>query len=623
MNPDDDVLNNNDDVLNLDDDVLNPDDDVLNLDDDVLNPDDDVLNPDDDVLNPDNDVLNPDDDVLNPDDDVLNPDDDVLNLDDDKDTTMTEQNHKLGKTLWGIADQLRGSMNADDFRDYMLSFLFLRYLSDNYETAAQKELGKDYPETLLQPQITPLQRWYDQNPNDIAEFEKQMRRKMHYVVKPEYLWRSIAEMSRTQQGNLLETLYNGFKYIENESFASTFGGLFSEINLNSEKLGKKPADRNAKLCTIISKIAEGLEAFSTDSDNLGDAYEYLIGEFAAGSGKKAGEFYTPQQISSILSAIVTLDSQDPSTGKKKHLDGVLDFACGSGSLLLNVRRQLGDRGISKIYGQEKNITTYNLARMNMLLHGVKDSEFEIFHGDTLLNEWEMLREANPAKKPQFDAIVANPPFSYRWEPTEALGEDVRFKNYGLAPKSAADFAFLLHGFHYLKPDGTMAIILPHGVLFRGGVEERIRSKLLKDEYIDTVIGLPPNLFYSTGIPVCILVLKKCKKFDDVLFINASAEGNFEKGKRQNRLLPQHIDKIIDTYQFRKEDDRYSRRVLNSEIETNGYNLNISRYISTAIAEEEIDLHAVNQDLIAVSQKVETAKAKHNQFLIALGLPPLP
>lgn len=237
---------------------------------------------------------------------------------------------------------------------------------------------------------------------------------------------------------------------------------------------------------------------------------------------------------------MTLDSQDPSTGPKKHLASVLDFACGSGSLLLNVRRRMGAPGIGKIYGQEKNVTTYNLARMNMLLHGVKDSEFEIFHGDTLTNDWDMLRETNPAKKPYFDAVVANPPFSYRWNPAEALGEDVRFKNYGLAPKSAADFAFLLHGFHYLKREGTMAVILPHGVLFRGGAEERIRRKLLEDGNIDTIIGLPANLFYSTGIPVCILVLKKCKKSDDVLFINASEQ--FDKGKRQNRLSTDHIKK---------------------------------------------------------------------------------
>ncbi len=537
---------------------------------------------------------------------------------------MSEPTHKqLGTTLWNIADQLRGAMNADDFRDYMLSFLFLRYLSDNYETAARRELGGDYPADDAAAKATPLQRWYAANAADTEAFEKQMRRKVHYVVKPEHLWNNIVELARTQSGTLLSTLQEGFKYIENESFERAFGGLFSEINLNSEKLGKNYAERNAKLCTVITKIAEGLAKFKTDTDTLGDAYEYLIGEFAAGSGKKAGEFYTPQPISDILSRIVILDSQDPSTGVKKRLERVLDFACGSGSLLLNLRRQLAEGGgtIGKIFGQEKNITTYNLARMNMLLHGVKDSEFEIHHGDTLTNDWDLLREDNPAKKPQFDAVVANPPFSYRWEPTDATGEDVRFKSHGLAPKSAADFAFLLHGFHYLAQEGTMAIILPHGVLFRGGAEERIRRKLLEDGHVDTVIGLPANLFYSTGIPVCILVLKRCKKFEDVLFINAS-EG-FEKGKRQNRLLQQNIDKIVETYQHRTEETRYSRRVPMDEIVGHGYNLNISRYISTSVAEEEVDLQGVNATLQDLETRIREATKAHNKFLEELGLPPLP
>ncbi len=540
---------------------------------------------------------------------------------------MTDlEKQKLGKTLWAIADQLRGAMNADDFRDYMLAFLFLRYLSDNYEIAAKKELGPDYPdlpaEVLKQTGVsTPLQAWYEENLADVPEFEKQMRRKVHYVIEPQYLWANIAEMARTHDAELLHTLQRGFDYIENQSFASTFKGLFSEINLASDKLGKTYPERNARLCKIIGEIAKGLTQFSTDSDALGDAYEYLIGQFAAGSGKKAGEFYTPQRISDILSAIVTLDSQEPATGQRSHLDSVLDFACGSGSLLLNVRHRMGPHGIGKIHGQEKNITTYNLARMNMLLHGVKDSEFEIFHGDTLLNEWDMLRETNPARMPRFDAVVANPPFSYRWEPSEVLGEDVRFKNYGLAPKSAADFAFLLHGFHFLKQDGVMAIILPHGVLFRGGAEARIRTKLLKDGHIDTVIGLPANLFFSTGIPVCILVLKKCKKPDDVLFINAAE--HFEKGKRQNQLRPEDIDKIIDTYQFRKEAPRYSRRVGVEEIEKNDFNLNISRYVSTAEAEDEINLTSVHAELVLLEQKRKAALDKHNTFLKELGLSPLP
>ena len=230
----------------------------------------------------------------------------------------------------------------------------------------------------------------------------------------------------------------------------------------------------------------------------------------------------------------------------------------------------------------------------------------------------MLNEMNPAKKIEFDAVVANPPFSYRWEPTEELEKDFRFKSYGLAPKSAADFAFLLHGFHFLRNDGTMAIILPHGVLFRGGAEERIRTKLLTDGNIDTIIGLPANLFFSTGIPVCIVVLKKCKKYDDVLFINASE--CYEKGKRQNILREEDIEKIVDTYQYRKEENRYSRRVSMEEIEENGYNLNISRYVSIAKEEEKIDLHAVNEQLIRIEEKIKEAREKHNKFLEELGLP---
>ena len=580
------------------------------------------------------------------------------------------QQKQLGATLWNIADKLRGAMNPDDFRDYMLSFLFLRYLSDNYEEAAKKELGSDYLQCeeeikkiysaanrdeiilsvreqvvdyyrmqqsdmpakqtavdgslamLENENLTPLMMWYAKNLDQVTTFEKQMRRKVHFVIKPYYLWSNIYELSRIQSKDLLKTLQAGFKYIENESFDSAFRGLFSEVNLDSDKLGRTYETRNTMLCSIITKIAEGLSEFPNESDLLGNAYEYLIGQFAAGSGKKAGEFYTPQQISTILSRIVILDSQDPSAGKKKYINNLLDFACGSGSLLINVKKQLEPNSIGQIYGQEKNITTYNLARMNMLLHGFKDSEFQIFHGDSLTNDWDVLNEMNPAKKLKCDAVVANPPFSYRWEPNETLSEDFRFKSYGLAPKSAADFAFLLHGFHFLSDEGTMAIILPHGVLFRGGAEEKIRTKLLKDGNIDTIIGLPSNLFFSTGIPVCILVLKKCKKFDDVLFINASEY--FDRGKRQNVLLPEHIDKIVQTYQFREENDKkYSRRVSMDEIEKNGYNLNISRYVSTASEEEVIDLAEVSKNLFEVEEVIRNAKLKHNQFLKELGLPELP
>jgi len=574
------------------------------------------------------------------------------------------QQKQLGATLWNIADKLRGAMNPDDFRDYMLSFLFLRYLSDHYEEAAKKELGRDYSQcekfigklksadddkitidglSIKQLEknlkellalnkkdsaeinlFTPLSVWYAKNSDAVAVFEKQMRRKIHYVIKPHHLWSSISELAYTQSKYLLKTLQSGFKFIENESFESAFRGLFSEVNLDSDELGKNYESRNAMLCSIITEITKGLSEFCNENDLLGNAYEYLIGQFAAGSGKKAGEFYTPQQISNILSNIVILDGQNPSAGKRKKINNLLDFACGSGSLLINVKKHLAPNSINQIYGQEKNITTYNLARMNMLLHGFKDSEFQIFHGDSLLNDWDILNEMNPAKKLKCDAIVANPPFSYRWEPNETMSEDFRFNGYGVAPKSAADFAFLLHGFHYLSDEGTMAIILPHGVLFRGGAEEKIRTKLLKDDCIDTIIGLPANLFFSTGIPVCILVLKKCKQFDDVLFINASSNEHFEKGKRQNVLLPVHIDKIIKTYQYREEDDkRYSRRVSMDEIEKNGYNLNISRYVNITVEEEIIDLAEVKTSLDKIENDITNAKIKHNQFLKELGLSELP
>ena len=540
--------------------------------------------------------------------------------------TAQQRQEELGKTLWDIANNLRGAMNADDFRDYMLSFLFLRYLSDNYEASVKKELDSDYPQLEEDDKRTPLSIWYQENPEFVIEFEKQMRRKVHYVIEPQYLWRSISELARIQHEDLLKTLQKGFKYIENESFENSFKGLFSEINLDSEKLGKNYEARNKKLCAIIQKIAEGIADFSTDSDTLGDAYEYLIGQFAAGSGKKAGEFYTPQQLSTILSEIVTLDSQNPKAGQQKKIHKVLDFTCGSGSLLLNVKSKIEKEGgtISRIYGQEKNITTYNLARMNMLLHGVKDSEFEIFHGDTLKNDWDILNEMNPAKKTEFDAIVANPPFSLRWDASEVMAEDFRFKNYGLAPKSAADFAFLLHGFHFLSEEGTMAIILPHGVLFRGGAEQRIRTKLLKDNNIDTVIGLPSNLFFSTGIPVCILVLKKCKKEDDVLFINASE--HYKKEKRQNYLRigengePNDIQEIVDTYKNRPEKiERYARSVSIEEIEKNDFNLNISRYVSTAKPEPIIDLNEVHEKLAEIEKKATKSLNEHNEYLKQLGL----
>lgn len=554
-------------------------------------------------------------------------------------TQLTKQEkEQLFRALWSVADVLRGAMTADNFRDYMLSLLFYRYISKRYEEAARTELGSDLPADKS------LQDWYKENESDVKEFEDMMKKSTHYIIKPQYLWSAIHELTKTnneedrggrkvkneaddeekegiadKRSEVLTKLKDSFRHIEEESFKGAFKGLFSEINLDSEKLGKDYTARNNMVCNIISKLEEKLAEFDQKGDILGDAYEYLIGQFAAGSGKKAGEFYTPQQVSTILSRIVTLDCQDPSTGHKRELQNVLDFACGSGSLLLNVNNQMKKHGgkIGKIYGQEKEITTFNLARMNMLLHGLHDSEFEIFHGDTLTNDWNMLKESNPVKPVTFDAVVANPPFSLKWDPDDETSNDPRFSNYGVAPKSAADFAFLLHGFNYLSDSGTMAIILPHGVLFRGGAEANIRKKLIHDDNIDCIIGLPSNLFYSTGIPVCIIVLKKCRKSSDILFINAAEL--YEKGKKQNVLEDKHIDKIVDTYRNRTEEERFSRCVSLKEIKENDYNLNITRYVSLAQEEKQIDL-AANQELLTkIEGDIKESKDKLNGYLRELGL----
>ncbi|WP_443080757.1 N-6 DNA methylase [Thiocapsa imhoffii] len=457
-----------------------------------------------------------------------------------------EQLNQLGKTLWSIDDDLHGAMNAEDPLDYMLSFLFLRDLSDNYEAAVQKELGPNYLTVSSEDCRAPLSVWYADNVADVPELEKQIRCKVHDVIHPDYLWSSIYERARTQDAELRQTLECGFQYIENESFASSCQSLFSEINLSFEKHGPTPAERNKTLCIIIAKIAEGIAQFSTARDMLGNTYKYLIGQFAAGAGKKNVEFYTPQTLSTILSRIVTLDSQEPVTGQKTRLRCVLDFACGSASLLLNVRQQIGLRGIGMFDGQEKSITTYNLARMNMLLHGLKDSEFEIYHGDTLTNDWATTQRDEPGQEAQMRRRRGQSALQLLVGAERGTGRGLPLQEPWTRAQvrrqlrlSTARVPLTQRRRHHGH--------LPHGVLFRSCVESRIRTKLLKDGHIDTVIGLPSNLFFSIGIPVCILVLKKYKKPDDVRFINAAK--HFEKRKRQRVLKLEHIDKIVETYQF--------------------------------------------------------------------------
>ena len=523
---------------------------------------------------------------------------------------MSEELQQMLRTkLWIVANTLRGNMSASDFMYFTLGFIFYKYLSEKIELEADSMLAED--------NIKFKDLWASDDEDLKEELKQSCIEELGYFIEPEYLYSTIIAMA-VKKENILPNLERSLKRIEDSTTgqrsSEDFSGLFSDIDLTSPKLGKTADDKN-KLISEVLIALDGIDFKLEDAneiDILGDAYEYMIGQFAAGAGKKAGEFYTPQEVSQILSDIVT-------TGKTR-LRNVYDPTCGSGSLLLRTAKE---GKADQIFGQEKNPTTYNLARMNMLLHGVKDSEFEIHHGDSLANDWDLLNDENPSNEIKFDAIVANPPFSLRWDPTEDTANDFRFSRHGIAPKSAADFAFLLHGFHYLDDNGTMAIILPHGVLFRGGKELAIRKKLLEDDNIDAVIGLPANLFYSTGIPVCIIVLKKCRKNDKILFINASSDEHYEKDKRQNKLRDEDVNKIIDTYQYRYEEPRYSRQVSLQEIKENDYNLNITRYVSLAKEEDPVDLLEVSKQLQSIEDKIEEARNKHNVFLNELGLPELP
>ena len=531
---------------------------------------------------------------------------------------MTDTQNTLGKALWKVADTLRGNMDATHFQEYMLSILFVYYISDNYEKIVKQELGDEYPKNV-DDSITPLMQWAKDNPQDIAEMESHIQSLIHYTIPPEYLWSNLARLAKNDNERLLEKTKDAFEHIETNSFDDAFEGLFSDINLNSEKLGKTHENRNEQICKIIKNIDSGIKENATENDNLGDAYEYLIAQFASASGKKSGEFYTPQCVSNILSQIVSLDCQDPKQGVSNKIGNILDFACGSGALLLNLKKQVtqNDTNIGTIYGQEKNITTYNLARMNMILHKVKSTDFNIYHGDTLKNDWDIMNPNIP-NKITFDAIIANPPYSLKWEPKEETAQDPRFKKYGVSPKSAADFAFLLHGFYYLAKSGTMAIVLPHGVLFRGNKEFNIRKKLLTDNNIDAVIGLPQNLFYSTGIPVCIIVLKKCKKNDDVLFIDASKE--YTKNKKQNELEQKHITDIVQAYRNRGENEKknFARAVSIQEIKENDYNLNIPRYISNIPEEEPIDLQQVGKEMQEIEESLQKNKKELQKYIDELN-----
>jgi len=501
-----------------------------------------------------------------------------------------EQKRLLEQQLWNIADLLRGKVDADDYRNYILGFIFFKYLSEKLHIYANEILA---PDNL---KYEDLKETNDSHKLYIEAVKKACIKKLGYFLKPSELFESIANKGKrlvADEDNEYDQVTDNFiipdlQRILNNIEQSTMGTdseddfirLFEDLDLNSSKLGKTPKKQNeiiAKIIGALDKIDFKLE--DIESDVLGDAYEYLIGEFAAGAGKKAGEFYTPQQVSSILAKIVTT--------RKKRLKSVYDPTCGSGSLLLRVAKEVEDVGY--FYGQELNRTTYNLARMNMILHNVHFSKFDIKQDDTLEHPQHLDLRA--------EAIVANPPFSANWSAKGLFASDDRFSQYGkLAPSSKADFAFVQHMIHHLDENGIMAVVLPHGVLFRGAAEGHIRKYLIEDRnYLDAVIGLPANIFYGTSIPTCILVFKKCREAsEDILFIDAS--NHFDKVKTQNVLRPEHINKIVETYRERLEEEKYSHRATLEEVRTNDYNLNIPRYVDTFEEEATIDINTIAQDI---------------------------
>lgn len=517
-----------------------------------------------------------------------------------------EQKKRLEAQLWAIANTLRGKMDADEFRDYILGFIFYKYLSEKMCLFADKELKADG--------ITFLS--IDENSKDGKEILDAVKdasiQSLGYFLKPSELFGEIAKRGNgaDEEGGskfILDDLTRILNNIENSTMGTEseddFDKLFEDLDLNSTKLGRTTEARNdviAKVLAHLDKIDFELE--KADSDVLGDAYEYLIGQFASGAGKKAGEFYTPQEVSKVLAKIVT-------TGKTK-LQSVYDPTCGSGSLLLRVAREVKDVG--DFYGQELNRTTYNLCRMNMILHGVHYRRFDIKQEDTL--------ERPQHGDNRFEAIVANPPFSAQWSANPLHMSDDRFSQYGkLAPSSKADFAFIQHMIHHLADHGQMAVVMPHGVLFRGGAEGHIRRYLIEDRnYLDAVIGLPANIFYGTSIPTCILVFKKCRENpDNVLFIDASQ--HFEKIKTQNQLRPQDIEKIVTTYRERVAEDKYSYLAPLTEITENDYNLNIPRYVDTFEAEAEINLADVTNRLRQIDKDMAETDKVIAGFCKELGI----
>ncbi|MCD3217723.1 type I restriction-modification system subunit M [Clostridium botulinum C] len=497
--------------------------------------------------------------------------------------------------LWGMANKLRGTMDASEYKNYILPFMFYRYLSEN-----QDEYLK----------VNGLEEFYEVTDEDEKEdYLEEISKGIGYAIDPSYTWDKIVSKIEDHKikASDFQDMFDSFNTNakRNAVAEADFANVFSDVNLGDTRLGSSTNERAKALNDIVVMINEFNFKDDSGHDILGDVYEYLIGQFAANAGKKGGEFYTPHEVSQILAKIVTVDAHR--TGNQFR---VYDPTMGSGSLLLTVQKELpyGDEeGSVEFFGQELNTTTYNLARMNLMMHGVNYRNMELKRADTLDADWPFAEKDGTQIPLKFDAVVANPPYSQKWNTKDVDREkDIRFKGYGVAPASKADYAFVLHGLYHLDKAGTMAIVLPHGVLFRGASEGKIRKNIIDNNLLDTVIGLPSNLFYGTSIPTCVLVFKgrEARKNKDVLFIDASNE--FEKGKNQNKLTPDNINKIIDTYHNRQDVEKYSHVASLDEIKENDYNLNIPRYVDTFEEEEVIPLSEVAKELTEVKAEIENS-----------------
>ena len=494
-----------------------------------------------------------------------------------------ENSRDLISVLWSGADILRSKMDANEYKDYLLGIVFYKYLSDAFLIKVYDLIYDEKPQNLKAALEAYREALEDESAEELKE---QVRKECHYVIEPDLTYTCFADAARNNAFSR-EQLQKAFNNIEQSD--PLFVDLFTDIDLYSNRLGTGDQKQSDTISSLIREI-DRADLLNTDSDILGNAYEYLIGQFASETGKKAGEFYTPQAVSKILTRIAIAGQEE-----KRGLS-VYDPCMGSGSLLLNAKKYAAEPGYIKYYGQELMTSTYNLARMNMFLHGIVPENQKLRNGDTLDGDWPTDEETD------FNMVLMNPPYSANWSAAAGFLQDERFSDYGvLAPKSKADYAFLLHGLYHLKSSGTMAIVLPHGVLFRGAAEGKIREKLLRAGNIYAVIGLPANLFYNTSIPTCIIVLKKHRDGRDVLFIDASRK--FEKGKKQNAMTDEHIDSVIELYNRRETVEKESFLAEFEDIEKNDFNLNIPRYVDNFEKEEEIDLKALLSDMEQTEKEI--------------------